>query len=116
MLGEEIGAGSQGRVAEIDQTLRDKKRKEFRGEFAPQPRRPACEWSRGAASDMDGQAERPNGAFGKSDIEGKAVMVVASELGSERVSNEREPMSQSSSPRASLQCTQASRRRLRPLS
>jgi hypothetical protein len=78
------------------------KRKEFRGEFEPQPHRPACEWSRGAASDIDGQAERPNGAFGKSDIEGKAPMVVASELGSERVSNERERMRQSSSPCASL--------------
>jgi hypothetical protein len=32
--------------------------------------------------------------FGKSDIEGKAAMVAASELGSERVSNERERMSQ----------------------
>ena len=41
------------------------------------------------------QAERPNGALGKSDIEGKAAMVAASELGSERVSNEQERMSQS---------------------
>jgi hypothetical protein len=32
--------------------------------------------------------------FGKSDIEGKAAMVVASKLGSERVSNGREHMSQ----------------------
>ena len=36
-----------------------------------------------------------NELFGKSDIEGKAAMVAASELGSERVSNERERMSQS---------------------
>jgi len=28
----------------------------------------------GDASDMDGQAERSNGAFGKRDIEGKAAM------------------------------------------
>jgi len=42
-----------------------------------------------------GKAERPNGAFGKSDIEGKAAMVAVSELGSERVSNGREHMSQS---------------------
>ena len=42
-----------------------------------------------------GQAERPNGAFGKSDIEGKAAMEAASELGSERVSKERERISQS---------------------
>jgi hypothetical protein len=46
------------------------------------------------ASDIDGQTERSNGAFGKSDIEGKAAMVAASELGSERVSNERERVSQ----------------------
>jgi hypothetical protein len=50
--------------------------------------------TRGDASDIDGQTERSNGAFGKSDIEGKAAMVVASELGSERVSNGREHMSQ----------------------
>jgi hypothetical protein len=55
---------------------------------------PAREWSRGNAREIDGQIERSNGAFGKSDIEGKAVMVAASELGSERVSNERERMSQ----------------------
>jgi hypothetical protein len=36
-----------------------------------------------------------NGAFGKSDIEGKAAMVAASELGRERVSIGREHMSQS---------------------
>jgi hypothetical protein len=35
---------------------------------------PAREWSRGDVSDIDGQAEMPNGAFGKSDIEGKAAM------------------------------------------
>ena len=52
------------------------------------------EWSRGDASDIDGQTERSNGAFGKSDIEGKAAMEAASELGSERVSNGREHMSQ----------------------
>jgi hypothetical protein len=32
------------------------------------------EWSRGDASDIDGQTGRTNGAFGKSDIEGKAAM------------------------------------------
>ena len=32
------------------------------------------ERSRGDASDIDGQTERPNGAFGKNDIEGKAAM------------------------------------------
>ena len=41
-----------------------------------------------------GKTETSKGAFGKSDIEGKAAMVLASELGSERVSNEREHMSQ----------------------
>jgi hypothetical protein len=41
-----------------------------------------------------GKTERSNGAFGKSDMEGKAAMVAASELGSERVSNAREHMSQ----------------------
>lgn len=54
----------------------------------------ASEWSRGAASDIDGQTERSNGAFGKSDREGKAAMEAVSELGSERVSNWREHMSQ----------------------
>ena len=32
------------------------------------------ERSRGDASDIDGQTQRSNGAFGKSDIEGKAAM------------------------------------------
>ncbi len=41
-----------------------------------------------------GKTERSNGAFGKSDIEGKTVRVAASELGKERVSNGREHMSQ----------------------
>jgi hypothetical protein len=43
--------------------------------------------------------------LGKSDIEGKATMVAASELGSERVSNGREHMSQSlGSERVSTSC------------
>jgi hypothetical protein len=32
------------------------------------------EWSRGDASDIDGQTKRSNGAFGESDIEGKAAV------------------------------------------
>jgi hypothetical protein len=40
-----------------------------------------------------GETERSNGAFGKSDIEGKAAMIAASELGSERVSNGQEHLS-----------------------
>ena len=52
------------------------------------------EWSRGDAGDIDGQAERPNAAYGKSDIEGKTAREAASELGKERVSNGREHMSQ----------------------
>ena len=48
----------------------------------------------GAARDIDGQTEKSNGDFGKSDIEGKAALVAASELGSEQVSNGREHMSQ----------------------
>src|SRR6266481_574216 len=56
--------------------------------------RPAHEWSRGDASEIDGQIERSNGAFGKSDIERKTAREAASELGKERVSNERERMSQ----------------------
>ena len=48
------------------------------------------EWSRWDTSDIDGQTNRSNGAFGKSDIEGKAAMVAARKLGSERVSNGRE--------------------------
>src|SRR5882724_2675667 len=59
-------------------------------------REPAeIEWSRGDASNIDGQTERSNGAFGKSDIEGKTAREAASELGKERVSSEREHMSQS---------------------
>ena len=57
----------------------------------------ASEWSRGAARDIDGKTERSNGAFGKSDIEGKTAREAASQLGKERVSNGREPMSQSGS-------------------
>ena len=53
------------------------------------------EWSRGDASGIDGQTDRSNGAFGKSDIEGKTAREAANELGKERVSNERERMSQS---------------------
>jgi hypothetical protein len=34
----------------------------------------ASEWSSGDASDIDGQTERSNEAFGKSDVEGKAAM------------------------------------------
>src|SRR6267142_3644573 len=56
---------------------------------------PTREWSREDACDIDGQAERPNGAYGKSDIEGKTAREAASELGKKRVSNERERMSQS---------------------
>src|SRR5438876_5850671 len=41
------------------------------------------------------QTDRSNGAYGKSDIEGKTAREAASELGKERVSNERERMSQS---------------------
>ena len=44
---------------------------------------------------IDEQTDRSNGAFGKSDIEGKIARVAASELGKERVSNARERMSQS---------------------
>ena len=61
----------------------------------------ASERSRRVARDIDGQTERSNGAFGKNDIEGKAAMVAASELGSERVSNERAHMSQSGDERVS---------------
>jgi hypothetical protein len=31
------------------------------------------QWSRGDASDIDGQAKRPNGALGESDIEHVAI-------------------------------------------
>ena len=41
-----------------------------------------------------GKTERSNGAYGKRDIEGKTAREAASELGKERVSNERERMSQ----------------------
>ncbi len=51
--------------------------------------------SRGDASNIDGRTETSNGAFGKSDIEGKTAREAASELGKERVSSEREHMSQS---------------------
>jgi hypothetical protein len=50
--------------------------------------------SRGDASDIDRQTERSNGAFGKSDLEGKTAREAASELGKERVSNGREHVSQ----------------------
>ena len=46
----------------------------------------ASEWSRWAATDIDGQTERSNGAFGKSDIEGKVERVAARKRGRDRVS------------------------------
>ncbi len=64
----------------------------------------ASEWSRQAARDIDGKTDRSNGAFWKSDIEGKAAMgsgeragkrtsfkwagAHESKLGGERVSKE----------------------------
>jgi hypothetical protein len=42
------------------------------------------------ASDIDGQTDRSNGAYGESDIEGKTAREAASELGKERVSSERD--------------------------
>jgi hypothetical protein len=57
-------------------------------------REAASEWTRRAACDIDGKTERSNGAFGKSDIEGKTARVAARELGKARVSNGREHMSQ----------------------
>ncbi len=42
-----------------------------------------------------GKTARSNGAYGKSDIEGKTAREAVSELGKERVSNARVHMSQS---------------------
>ena len=39
------------------------------------------------ASDIDGKTDRSNGAFGKSNTEGKTAREAASELGKKRVSN-----------------------------
>ena len=50
----------------------------------------ASEWSRGDASEIDGLTERSNGAFGKSDIEGKVARVAARKRGRDRVSSGRE--------------------------
>jgi hypothetical protein len=52
------------------------------------------ERSRGDASDIDGQTDRSNGAFGKSDIEGKVARVAARKRRRDRASNQREHMSQ----------------------
>jgi len=41
-----------------------------------------------------GKTERSNGAFGKSDIEGKVARAAARKRGRDRVSNGREHMSQ----------------------
>ena len=49
-----------------------------------------------------GKTERSNGAFGKSDIEGKTAREAASELGKERVSNAREHMSECGHERVSI--------------
>jgi hypothetical protein len=76
---------------------------------SPRPVRPLADTANGAAGmratllrrgygvpGIDGgSTRRPNGAFGKSDIEGKAAREAASELGKERVSKERERVSQS---------------------
>ena len=49
---------------------------------------------------------RSNGAYGKSDIDGKTAMEAASKLGKELVSNARQPMSQSAgSERVSIEGT-----------
>ncbi len=49
---------------------------------------------------------RPNGAYGKSDVEGKTAMEAASKLGKELVSNARQHMSQSAgSERVSIEGT-----------
>ena len=53
------------------------------------------ERSRRKSSDMYGQTDRSNGAFGKSDIEGKVARVAARKREHDRVSNGREHMSQS---------------------
>ena len=42
------------------------------------------------ASDIDGLSREAEWSFGKRDIEGKTAREAASELGKERVSNERE--------------------------
>ena len=47
----------------------------------------------GAARDRDGQTDTSNGAYGKSEIEGKTASEAANDLGKERVSNGREHMS-----------------------
>ena len=47
------------------------------------------EWSRGASRDIDGKTERSNGAFWKSDIEGKTARVAVEPSGSERDTMER---------------------------
>ena len=60
------------------------------GERSSLAKSPARERSRGDASDIDGQTERSNGAFGKSDIEGKVARVAARKRGRDRVSSERE--------------------------
>ena len=65
------------------------------GERSSLAKSPARERSRGDASDIDGQTERSNGVFGKSDIEGKVARVAARKRGRDRVSNERERASQS---------------------
>ena len=48
----------------------------------------------GPARDRDGQTDTSNGAYGKSEIEGKTAREAANDLGKERVSNGREHMSQ----------------------
>ena len=47
----------------------------------------------GPARDRDGQTDTSNGAYGKSEIEGKTAREAANDLGKERVSNGREHMS-----------------------
>jgi hypothetical protein len=57
-------------------------------------REAASEWSRGDASDIDGQSREVEWSFRKSDIEGKVARVAARKRGRDRVSNKRERMSQ----------------------
>ena len=73
-----MNLGSERVSIEADR-LRDERNQEHRNLIRnpgkqERVRRKASEWSRGDASDIDGKTDRSNGAFGESDIEGKAAV------------------------------------------
>ena len=61
MWGKELGPDLKAVLPKSIKLCATKSGRNFVANLRP-PLHPACEWSRGAASDIDGQAERPKRA------------------------------------------------------